>query len=55
MKHKNLHIAVAYCENENEITNLENSLLQKFDFPYNDEEEGGKTGVEEPIIKEETF
>ena len=54
-KHKNLHIAVAYCEDENEITNLENALLQKFNFPYNDEDEGRNTGVEEPIIKEVTL
>ena len=50
-KHKNLYIAVAYCEDENEITDLENTLLQKFNFPYNDDEEGRNTGVEEPIIR----
>lgn len=55
VKHENLHIAVAYCEDENEITNLENILLQKFDFPYNDEDEGRNTGVEEAFIKEVTL
>lgn len=55
VKHENLYIAVAYCKDENEITDLENTLLQKFNFPYNDEEEGGNIGVEEPIIREVTL
>lgn len=55
VKHENLYIAVAYCEDENEIADLENALLQKFNFPYNDEEEGRNIGIEEPIIKEVTL
>ena len=50
-KHTNLYIAVAYCDNEKEITQLENDLLEKYDFPYNDETIGNNTGTEESIIE----
>ena len=50
-KHTNLYIAVAYCDNEKEITQLENNLLEKYKFPYNNKTIGKNTGTEEPIIE----
>lgn len=52
VKHESLYIAVAYCDDEAEITDLENALLKQYKFIYNDGDEGRNTGVKEPIIKE---
>lgn len=37
-KYNPLFIAVSYCENEEEITDLEKKMLSKFRFKYNDPE-----------------
>ena len=43
-----LYIAVAYCDNEQEITKVENDLLSFFLFPYN---EAANKGTNKDTIK----
>ena len=50
-QNKHLYIAVAYCDTEDEITKLENQLLEYYKFPVNNKKQGHNTGDIPPLTR----